>query len=133
MKKIKYDESEFVKQNIEAEDFLQNMHGQKYDIVILDLPEYASIPCNFPNVVKTYYKHNRNALELLNEEGILISTCCSHGFSRERFKKMLDDIVKDGKYKIIDDLNFDELDDHPIKANDNYSDYFKIYGIKKMS
>ena len=128
---IEYDEREFVPKNIDI--FFEKTDGQSYDIVILDLAEIASIPCNFSNMENKYDNYNRKALELLNKDGILITSCCSHGFSRERFKKILDDIIEDGNYEIINNFSFDELDDHPVKANDNYSDYLKIYGIRKKN
>jgi len=128
---IKINNYEFVVQRIE-DYFKKNNGKRKYDIVIMDLPEIAAIPCDFFDKEKTYRDYNKNALNLLKSGGILITSCCSHGFSRERFDKVIKEFIDEKKYIKID-YNFDELDDHPTDKNDIYSDYLKIYGIQKLN
>jgi|GEM_PF-3668114 len=128
---LQYDKSEFLQQDLNT--FINEDSEEKFDIIILDLAEYAPIPCNFYNVSTHYKEINQKALKFLEEDGILITSCCSHGFSRNRFNKIIDEILSENNdYLAIDNLYLDKLEDHPIKENDIYSDYLKISAIKKI-
>ena len=129
--KLNYEETEFLCKDLRL--FIKEKPKEKFDIVILDLAEYAPIPCNFKNVEDYYLETNKSVLHFLKEDGILITSCCSHGFSRSRFNKVIDKITKDNEYTLVTGLNLDQLDDHPIKPDDIYSDYLKISVIKKES
>ena len=127
---ITINEDEFLVQDIE--EYYNKNDYDKFDIIILDLAEIAPTPSNFSNVEQTYKRHNEKALNLLNKDGVLITSCCSHGFSRERFYNVLKDVTKENQYEIQENLNLDELCDHKKNKEEIYSDYLKIYVIKKV-
>jgi len=114
-------------------EYFRNNGRKKFDLIILDLAEISPAPCNFLNTKEAYKEHNLNALKMLSKNGILITSCCSHGFSRKRFKTMLNEILNDHKqFKEIGNLELDQLEDHPVKKGDVLSDYLKITAIQRM-
>ena len=128
---IEFKNEEFLTTDIRS--FFTDINNEnKFDLIILDLPEIAPIPSNFINNEKTYKDHNLQALKLLDKNGILITSCCSHGFSRKRFLNILKDITNNTKFQLLDGLRLDNLEDHPIKKGDIYSDYLKIYAIQNL-
>lgn len=127
-----FNNQEFICEKL-SDFFRNNINNDlKYDIIILDLPEIAPIPCNFQNTYTTYLENNMNALKLLDINGVLITSCCSHGFSRKRFDLVIDEILKDDKYELLRDLELDKLFDHPTKNENAFSDYLKIKAIKRI-
>ena len=79
-----------------------------------------------------YLENNMNAIKLLDINGVLITSCCSHGFSRERFDMVISEILKDDKYELLKDLELDNLFDHPLNMDNTYRDYLKIKAIKRI-
>jgi len=128
---IAINDSEFINQDYESY-FKNHLPNKKFDIIILDLPEIAPIPCNFKNTENTYKSINEKCMNLLTPGGILITSCCSHGFSRIRYQQIIEDLVKDNQFVIEDQYGLDKLEDHPVNINDPLSDYLKIYVIKKV-
>lgn len=125
---LDYEEDDFVNESIKK-FFEQNKN--KYDIIILDLPELAKIPCNFKKIKELYKNYNKKAISILNPGGELITSCCSHGFSRERYMDVVSELVKNENV-IVGNYDFDILCDHPINVNDRKSDYLKIISLIKI-
>jgi 23S rRNA (cytosine1962-C5)-methyltransferase len=122
---INYKEDEFIT------DIVQNINEicfkEKFDIIILDFPEISVLPTFYRKSHNTYLNENENVLNLLSDNGILITTCCSHGFNRERYNKMIEELTtRNDLIEISNDL--EKLYDHPINER---NDYLKIKILKK--
>lgn len=126
--KIPFDEKNFINEDID--NFLMNNYNLKFDLIILDLPELSLIPCNFDYIRKIYRDYNEKAIKMLNDGGTLITSCCSHGYSRQRFESDLETICKSFNINFDKNNCLDKLDDHPTNYFD-FEDYLKIYFIRK--
>ncbi|WP_347174284.1 class I SAM-dependent methyltransferase [Polaribacter uvawellassae] len=122
---ITYNENEFITglyQNIESK-----LIDEKFDVIILDLAEISVLPKFYKKTHETYIRANESILKFLENDGILITTCCSHGFSRKRFNFMIDELVnRNNLEEIVIDL--ESLYDHPLTI---HNDYLKIKVLKK--
>lgn len=59
--------------------------GERYDLVIVDPPAFARNRKELPGAERGYVELNRRALELLSDDGRLVSATCSHLVGRETF------------------------------------------------
>jgi 23S rRNA (cytosine1962-C5)-methyltransferase len=72
-------------------DYLQkcNFLSTKFNIVMIDPPAFAKSKKSLPAAIKGYEKLNRLALECCEENGLLISSSCSHHLKAEEFIKIV--------------------------------------------
>ncbi len=72
-------------------DYLENVFGsgKKYDVVILDPPAFAKNKKSIPTALKGYEKLNKLALQVINKNGFLITSSCSHHVSINDFIKII--------------------------------------------
>lgn len=59
--------------------------GERYDLVVVDPPAFAKNRQQLAGAERGYVELNRRALELLTEDGQLVSATCSHLVGRETF------------------------------------------------
>ena len=76
-------------------DFMQKAFDfdKKYNIIILDPPAFAKNKKNVATALKGYEKLNMLAIRLLEKDGVLITSSCSHHVSQQNF---LDAVNKAG-------------------------------------
>ncbi len=72
-------------------DYLGNAAeaAKKYDVVILDPPAFAKNKKSVPAALKGYEKLNKLALQIINKNGFLITSSCSHHVSIDEFIKAI--------------------------------------------
>ncbi|WP_455219584.1 class I SAM-dependent rRNA methyltransferase [Kaarinaea lacus] len=63
--------------------------GKKYDVIILDPPAFIKRKKDLKQGTIAYQRLNKLAMQLLTENGILISASCSYHLSREQHLKIL--------------------------------------------
>ena len=68
-------------------DFMQNAcdFDKKYNIIILDPPAFAKNKKSVATALKGYEKLNKLAIQLLEKNGVLITSSCSHHVSQQDF------------------------------------------------
>ena len=68
-------------------DYLENSYdtGKQYDVVILDPPAFAKNKKSIPTALKGYEKLNKLALQVINDDGFLITSSCSHHITKDEF------------------------------------------------
>jgi len=68
-------------------DYLEKCYstGKKYDVIILDPPAFAKNKKSVPAALKGYEKLNKLALQIINKDGYLITSSCSHHVSIDDF------------------------------------------------
>lgn len=96
-------------------DYLQNckLTNKKFDIVMIDPPAFAKNKKSLPTAKKGYEKLNRLALEVLNPDGYLITSSCSHHLAEDEFLEIINRAaIKVGKTIQLVHFNNASLD-HP--------------------
>ncbi len=68
---------------------LQNLEGQKFDIVISDPPAFVKNKKDLPQGLHAYYKLNTQAFKLAAPGALVVSCTCSGGVSMDDFKESL--------------------------------------------
>ena len=67
---------------------------EKYDLVIVDPPAFIKRKKDLKQGAIAYQRLNKLAMQMLDENGILISASCSYHFSREQHLKTLRDCAR---------------------------------------
>ena len=62
---------------------------EKFDLVIVDPPAFIKRKKDFKNGREAYHRINKQAIQLLNKDGILVSGSCSHHLSRHELQKTM--------------------------------------------
>ncbi len=110
-------------------DFLKQARKQKqrYDIIVLDPPALIKRKKDFKAGFEAYRRLNHLALQVLNQQGILISASCSYHLSRTN----LHEILRSSARHIDRHLLFFDTQgqgpDHPIHPALAESDYLKTF------
>lgn len=99
--------------------------GTRFDAVVLDPPKFARNRSTVNSALMAYHRVNRQAVDLLEPGGILVTNSCSGSVSREDFLLMLSGVAqKSGR-----DLQILEVRgaaaDHPVSATCLETEYLK--------
>ena len=109
---------------------LNDLHvkGEKFDMVILDPPSFASKKSDIVKAKQAYYKINTLGLNVLKKGGIFVSASCSSRIGKDDFFKIVISALKNKKlrYEIIE-KTFHPFD-HPIGFKEG--EYLKCIYIK---
>ncbi len=101
--------------------------GEKYDVVILDPPAFVKRRKDLKEGSLAYRRINRMAMELLGDEGILVSASCSYHLGREQ---LLNEI-RQASYAANVECQVLEQGhqgaDHPVHPAMKETDYLKAY------
>ena len=115
-------------------DYLEKCatENKKFDIVNIDPPAFAKSKKNLPKAIKAYEKLNRLALEVVNENGFVFSSSCSHHLKKEDFFDAIRAAaVKAGKNIQMVYTNGASMD-HPSLPAMNETEYLKFCAIRKL-
>ncbi len=87
--------------------------NRSFDVVMLDPPAFAKSRKSIPAALKGYTKLNRLALQVVNENGYLVTSSCSHHIKQNDFTEAVSSAsVKAGKPVQLIHLSGASLD-HP--------------------
>lgn len=101
--------------------------GEKYDVVILDLPAFTKSRSSIKKAVKGYREINLRGMKLVKDGGYLATCSCSHFMDQELFTKTIGQAAQN-VHKRLRQVEFrTQAPDHPILwgAGDSY--YLKFY------
>ncbi len=73
---------------------------QQFDVVMIDPPAFAKKFKDLPAAKKGYEKLNRLALQLINGNGFLVTSSCSHHVTKEDFIQIVTDAARKADKKI---------------------------------
>lgn len=113
--------------NFFAEDvfeFFKNCKT-KYDLIILDPPSFAKNKKSIATALKGYQQLHQLALNLIEENGILITATCSHHISEKDFFETLNRASNKQNRKIKLLESFGASPDHPILPSMPETNYLK--------
>jgi 23S rRNA (cytosine1962-C5)-methyltransferase len=110
-------------------DWLRDLQpSQKFDVIILDPPQMASLTSQVPQALKTYRRLYLTAAQHLRPGGMLIGCCCTSRIPRSLFEREVKGWLE-GRFKFVTSLRPEE--DHPIGFPEG--DYLKILVFKAIS
>ncbi len=104
-----------------------NEEGEKYDVVILDPPAFVKRRKDLKEGSLAYRRINRLAMNLIKNEGILVSASCSYHLGREQ---LLNEIrqasyLADVECQVLEQGH--QGPDHPVHPSMKETDYLKSY------
>ncbi|HEY0738881.1 MAG TPA: class I SAM-dependent rRNA methyltransferase [Herpetosiphonaceae bacterium] len=100
--------------------------GQRFDLVILDPPSFASTKRQAHAAVRAYTRLNQLALRCVEPGGLLASASCTSQVSPEHFRAMLADAASNAgcQLQILHDAG--QPLDHPVPAHFPEGRYLKF-------
>jgi 23S rRNA (cytosine1962-C5)-methyltransferase len=101
--------------------------GKKFDVVIVDPPAFVKSQKNLKQALKAYSRLNELAMRVLNPDGILVSSSCSHYVTPEMFKGALFQAALRVKrdLKVIESKS--QSLDHPVRLYFPEGEYLKFF------
>ncbi len=104
----------------------------KYDVVMIDPPAFAKNKKNLPTAKKGYEKLNKLAMQILNEDGYLVSSSCSYHLNKSDFFEIINSAAQKAS-KQIQLIHFNEASlDHPKLPAMPETSYLK-FAVFKIS
>jgi len=117
-------------------DSLQKLIDEKnyFDVVIIDPPSFTKSKKNVPTAKQAYKKVNCLGLQLIKDEGYLITSSCSHHIDENTFLNIIDEssIKTKSHIKLLEFHSASP--DHPILLSMPETKYLKfaIFYVKKI-
>lgn len=101
--------------------------GERFGMVILDPPKLARHGAGVADALRGYHSLNRLALELLDDDGILVSCSCTGHVTRELFEEMLAEasVSAGRRLQILEARG--AAPDHPVSIQCAETNYLKCY------
>jgi 23S rRNA (cytosine1962-C5)-methyltransferase len=99
--------------------------GRKFDMVILDPPKFVSSADQLKRGCRGYKDINLIAMQLLRENGLLVTFSCSGHLSPELFQKIVADAAIDAKREVRMIASLGQPADHPVALNFPEGRYLK--------
>ena len=105
-------------------------NGEKFDVIVLDPPAFAKSSDAVTSALKGYKDINILALKLLNDDGILVSSSCSHFVTQQAFLKMLSEAAAEsGKIvRVLEEKM--QCADHPYLLAAKETAYLKFFVLQ---
>lgn len=106
--------------------------GRRYDLVILDPPAFARSKQALAGALTGYKDVNLLGLKLLNPEGFLVTSSCSHPVSESDLWKSIRLAARDAKRDIRLIEQRGQSADHPILASMPETRYLKCFIVQVL-
>ncbi|MGE0607727.1 MAG: class I SAM-dependent rRNA methyltransferase [Pirellulales bacterium] len=100
---------------------------EKYGVILLDPPKFTRNRQSVDDALRAYHRINRLAVEMLEPEGILVTSSCSGNVSREDFLFMLSGVSQQTGRDIQVLEQRGASPDHPVSATCLESEYLKCF------
>ncbi len=107
--------------------------GESFDLVIMDPPKFVSDRKHLDRACRGYKDLNLIALQLLNENGILVTFSCSGLLSRDLFQKVIFGAGVDAQCELQVLEHLSQSDDHPVLLTFPESLYLKGFVCRKIT
>jgi len=98
---------------------------EKFDLINLDPPAFVKSRSQLSQALRGYKEINLRAMHLLEKDGILITSSCSHHLSEEEFLNTLHEASLDAKRKVQVLSVRSQGPDHPLLLGFPESKYLK--------
>jgi len=107
--------------------------GETFDMIVMDPPKFVSDRKHIDRACRGYKDLNLIALQLLSENGILVSFSCSGLLSRDLFQKVLFGAGVDAQCELQVLEHLSQSDDHPVLLTFPESLYLKGFICRKIT
>ena len=109
--------------------FLEDTAAQKqqYDVIVVDPPAFVKNKDSLNHGTNAYIKLNQKAMELLSDDGILVSSSCSSHVSPEIFRTFLFKAALGAKRELVVLEQKNQPADHPLNINFPEGEYLKFF------
>jgi 23S rRNA (cytosine1962-C5)-methyltransferase len=115
-------------------DFLtaQIEQASRYDLIVLDPPSFAKSRESLNSAWRGYKEIHLRALQLLSEEGLLVTFSCSHHVSRQMLVEVVVEASIDAKRHLRMIKSLGQPLDHPILPHLPETEYLKGFIFQRM-
>ena len=103
------------------------IHEPEYDMVIIDPPAIIKNRSDIENGKKAYHFLNRAAMRLVSDQGIFVTSSCSHYLSSDEFRVMLHRAAVQNNMTLHVIGEYGQSSDHPVALNFPESKYLKSF------
>ena len=100
---------------------------QRYDVVVIDPPAFAKRKKDLPKAQGAYRRLNQLAMQLLADEGILVSCSCSHHLSAEELQQAIGKAGRGAQRQVQILEAGGQAADHPVHPVIAETRYLKAY------
>ena len=113
----------------DAFDVLQDLakKGARFDLVVIDPPAFAKRKKDVPKALAAYKRLNQLAMQLIADDGILVSCSCSYHVSAEELQDAIAKAARsaDRHLQILEAGG--QAPDHPVHPSIPETRYLKTY------
>jgi len=106
--------------------------NKKFDVINLDPPSFTKSKKNIPQAKKGYFVVNNHAFNLVEKNGLIATSSCSHHISEEEFLEILINAAKKSKRKFSIVKVAGAAPDHPIHPKMPETKYLKFVLLKVL-
>ena len=106
-------------------DYLKEMPGDFYDIMVLDPPAFAKHSRAVDNAARGYKQINMRAIQKIKPGGIIFTFSCSQNISKELFQKIIFGAAADARRNVRILHQMHQAADHPINIFHPEGEYLK--------
>jgi 23S rRNA (cytosine1962-C5)-methyltransferase len=99
--------------------------GRRFDLVVLDPPKFARARHAIPEALRGYRQLQKQALRLLDRDGLLVTCCCTGLITREMLEELLGQLAAEERREIQVLDRRGQAPDHPVSASCLESGYLK--------
>lgn len=121
------DKMQFVRSDVFEFLKLAREQQQHYDMIVLDPPALIKRKKDFKAGYEAYRRLNHLALQVLSNNGILVSASCSHHLSRDNLHEILRSSARHIDRHLVFFGSGGQGPDHPIHPALPETDYLKTY------
>jgi 23S rRNA (cytosine1962-C5)-methyltransferase len=113
----------------DAFDVLQDLakKGARFDIVIVDPPAFAKRRKDLPKALAAYKRLNQLAMQVLVDDGILVSCSCSYHVSAEELQDAIGKAARAAEKHVQILESGGQAPDHPVHPAIPETRYLKAY------
>lgn len=116
-------------------DFLTDQIQQesRYDLIVLDPPSFAKSRDSLSSAWRGYKEIHLRALQLLSEEGLLVTFSCSHHVTRQMLLEVAVEASVDAKRHLRMIKSLGQPLDHPILPHLPETEYLKGFIFQRLT
>ena len=104
----------------------------QYDLIVLDPPSFAKSRESLNSAWRGYKEIHLRALQLLSDEGLLVTFSCSHHVSRQMLLEVVVEASIDAKRHLRIIKSLGQPLDHPILPHLPETEYLKGFILQRM-
>ncbi|MCF0115708.1 MAG: class I SAM-dependent rRNA methyltransferase [Erysipelotrichaceae bacterium] len=119
------DKIEFVQADVF--DYLDELKPDEFDMIILDPPAFTKSRRTVDHAYNGYKRINKRAMDLLRDEGYLVTCSCSRYMETDLFEKMLREAASEVGVTLKQVSVTQQNSDHPILWTMEETSYLKFF------